>query len=125
MVRNCALSNRALPSHMLPSRMLPSRMLPSRALLLISEYSKPITHPEWRYSKPIISTFHLYLSVWRRDKTLQQIILVNIFSTDWFQMYLYVKHNGLEKYCQVFDRDYYDTYEIDGVYDAMIRYEDY
>ena len=104
---------------------LPSRVLPSRALSLISEYSKPLTHPEWRYSKPIITTFHLYLSIWMRDKPLQQTILLNIYSTDWFQMYLYIKHNGIEKYCQVFDRDYYEIYEIDGVYDAMIRYEDY
>jgi hypothetical protein len=99
--------------------------LPGRALLLISEYSKPLTHPEWRYSKPIITTFHLYLSIWMRDKPLHQTILYNIRRTEWYEMYMYIKHNGLEKYCQLFDRDYYDTYEVDGVYDAMIRYEDY
>jgi len=42
---------------------LHSRALPSRALLLISEYSKPITRPDWRDSKPIITKYQLYLYV--------------------------------------------------------------
>ena len=43
--------------------MLPCRSLPCRALLLIREYSRPLTRPDWRQSKPIISTYHLYLEV--------------------------------------------------------------
>ena len=35
--------------------------LPSRVLLLISEYSKPMTRPDWRKSKPIITKYQLYL----------------------------------------------------------------
>jgi hypothetical protein len=42
---------------------LPCRALPFRALLLIREYSQPITRPNWRKSKPIITTYHLYLEV--------------------------------------------------------------
>jgi hypothetical protein len=42
---------------------LPSRALPSRALYLIREYSKPITRPDWRDSKPIITKYQLYLYV--------------------------------------------------------------
>ena len=101
-----------------------SRALPSRALHLISEYSKPVTNPEWRYSRPIITTFRLYLTLFSRDTLLKKIILSNILHTNWFEMYLYIKHNGLDKYCCVFDKDYDDTYDIDGVYEAMIHYED-
>ena len=36
-----------------------SHVLPLRALSLISEYSKPITRPEWRRSIPIISPYDL------------------------------------------------------------------
>ncbi len=36
-------------------------MLPSRALLLIREYSKPFTRPDWRDSKPLITRYQLYL----------------------------------------------------------------
>jgi hypothetical protein len=99
-------------------------ILPNRAVKLISEYSKPITHPEWRYSRPIITTFRLYLIIFSHKKRVYTNILPNIIRTEWFEMYLYIKHNGLDKYCSVFGKDYDDTYNIDGVYDAMIRYED-
>ncbi len=48
---------------MLPSLTLPRTSLPSRALILIHEYSQPMTRPNWRKSKPIITTYHLYLEV--------------------------------------------------------------
>ena len=35
--------------------------LPSRVLLLISEYSKPMTRPDWRQSKPLINPYRLFL----------------------------------------------------------------
>jgi hypothetical protein len=47
----------------LPSYTLPSYTLPSRALDLIHEYSRPMTKHNWRDSKPIISTYRLYLQV--------------------------------------------------------------
>ena len=37
--------------------------LPCRALQIIREYAKPRTRPDWRQSKPIITTYHLYLEV--------------------------------------------------------------
>lgn len=43
-----ALRSHALPCHALPSHALPHRALPSRAVQLISEYSKPLTRPDWR-----------------------------------------------------------------------------
>ena len=46
---------------MLPSHALPSHALPSHALVLIREYSKPITRPDWRDSKPLITRYQLYL----------------------------------------------------------------
>jgi hypothetical protein len=117
-----ALPSRALPSRALPSRALPSRALPSRALQLISEYSKPVTHAEWRYSKPIITVFRMYLSAFSRNNLLERNLLNNIIHSHWFEMYLYIKHNGIDKYCQLYDRNYDDVYHIDGVYEAMDRY---
>ena len=49
---------------------LPSRALPSRTLLLISEYSKPMTRPDWRESKPIITKY--------------QLCLYLVFKTNWY-----------------------------------------
>ena len=35
--------------------------LPSDVFALIRDYSLPITRPNWRQSKPILSTYQLYL----------------------------------------------------------------
>jgi len=35
--------------------------LPSRVLLIISEYSKPMTRPDWRQSIPLINPRKLFL----------------------------------------------------------------
>ena len=34
--------------------------LPNRALLLIHDYSRPMTRPDWRKSTPIITIYKLY-----------------------------------------------------------------
>jgi len=81
------------------SQVLPSRVLPSRALLLINEYSKPLTRSDWRESKPIISTRHLYLFILNHNinnyehltpiEKLHNIILYNISYTDWYALSCY------------------------------------
>jgi hypothetical protein len=79
----------------LPSRDLPSRALPSRALLLISEYSKPLTRPDWKKSIPIITTSSLYnrvnyLLCFNHNSSskysLEYKLLCNIIQTDWYYM---------------------------------------
>jgi hypothetical protein len=108
---------------------LPSRALPSRALQMIREYSKPMSKPNWRQSKPIITTYRLYLKVKyvmytpstvSSIKRLQSIILFNICETEWYQMYTYIKFYGLNR---DFD-DYTDRMiNADGIQDAIIHCE--
>ncbi len=78
------LNGRALDSRALDSRALDSRALPSRALSLISEYSKPMTRPDWRKSKPIIETYCLFVFVINDYSPLADYILSNICLTDWY-----------------------------------------
>ena len=65
-------------------RPLPSHALPSRALSLISEYSKPMTRPDWRKSKPIVETYSLFVIVINDYSPLADYILSNICLTDWY-----------------------------------------
>ena len=86
-------------THALPCRALPSRALPSRALLLISEYSKPMTRPDWKNSKPIITTYSLFSRVYYirhyvqinmsppSKYALDYILLCNILQTNWYYKY--------------------------------------
>ncbi len=87
----------------LPCRSLPCRSLPSRALCLIREYSRPITRPDWRQSKPIITPYELYMHIKElidllKNKRLFLIILYNILDTEWFYAYSYIKCYGYKEY---------------------------
>jgi hypothetical protein len=104
--------------------------LPSRALLLIHDYSRPITCSNWRKSKPIISTYRLYTAIRRSRmytnvrKTLHNIILHNICDTDWYYKCVYIQKYGLDKYYDEYFRKYGVKYdltvdEIEGISDAI------
>ena len=121
-----ALPCRALPSRALPCRALPSRALPCRALSLIREYSRPMTKPDWYKSKPIITTYRLYLYLLTKIDHLKSpdiniIILNNISCTEWYFAYTYIKHYGLMNY--LFKRQITsDKANMDGLQDAQRFY---
>lgn len=76
-------------------------MLPSRALLLINEYSKPLTRPDWRQSKPILSVYELYRTVyasWDEDD-LHYILYRNLKNTYWYDIYWCIKIHGVYMCC--------------------------
>jgi hypothetical protein len=115
-------------SRALPSRPLPSRALPGRALQIIHDYSLPMCKPNWRKSKPIITTYRLYLHVKYvmctdptlfSIKRLHSIILTNIMKTEWYQVYTYIKIFGLDR--RIVD---YSEHMIkaDGIEDAIYHY---
>ena len=70
-----------------------SHALPNRALLLIHDYSRPMTRPDWRESTPIISVYklfqyaddlYLYHNTTMRKKLVFYIVLRNIKKTNWY-----------------------------------------
>ena len=67
---------------------LPSRLLPYHALRLIREYSKPMTRPDWRNSKPLTTTYQLYNNTLIRNGLLMAYLLMNIVETDWYYLYI-------------------------------------
>ena len=85
-----------LPCSALPCRALPCHALPCRALDLIREYSKPITRPEWRQSKPLTTTYQLYNNTLVRDGLLMAYLLMNIIDTEWYYLSMRQKYNSIE-----------------------------
>jgi len=87
---------------------LPSRALPSRALQLINDYSKPVTRPNWRHSKPIITIYRLYerillyndYSFKNKYKQLYQRTLWSIADTEWYFTYEFIRFYGLNYYLE-------------------------
>ena len=111
---------------------LPYPLLPYRALTLIREYSKPLTKPDWRNSKPIITTYKLYLEVKNLvysplyltpTKKLHTFILNNIGNTEWYYAYVYIKSYGLCAFLHVYTND--NILNQDGIQDAIHHYRRY
>ena len=110
-------------SHALPSHALPSHALPTH------DYSLPMTSPDWRQSKPIISTYHLYHIIKKRKlntyKPIYYMILNNIEDTDWYYTCNYIQKYGLNNYYDEYFRQYcvnsnvHNVCAIEGVMDAI------
>ena len=114
----------ALPSRTLPSRTLPSRALPSRALQIIHDYSKPLTRPNWRDSKPIITTYKLYLFILKHaglsSPDIYRRILRQISDTDWYNAYIYIRFYGLHDYIKSMEGEEHHMLNasVDGIKEA-------
>jgi len=104
--------------------------LPVRALHLVQEYSRPLTRPDWRKSKPIITTYKLYCEYRRREMVQGKrniiLLLDNIEHTDWFWIYNIIQLFGLERfYIKYFKKYGYEANlkNIDGVKQAIEKYK--
>uniref|UniRef100_A0A6C0JIA4 Uncharacterized protein n=1 Tax=viral metagenome TaxID=1070528 RepID=A0A6C0JIA4_9ZZZZ len=89
-------------------------LLPSNVLRLIKEYSKPITRPNWRNSKPIVSVYEIYMGVytsWDQDD-LHYLIYRNIKKTYWYDIYWRIKVAGLYLCCKEYNITARDIEEL-------------
>lgn len=86
----------AFPSHVFPFHVDPLPALPYHIQSLIREYSKPLTRPDWRNSKPIVSVADLYRSVYTSwdENDLHFVIYRNIKNTFWYAVYWDMKMYG-------------------------------
>jgi hypothetical protein len=97
-----------------------SIVLPNRAKQLISEYSKPVTHPEWHKSKPIMSTYQLFKLALVCDirfvnPNLFAVLMTNIKHTEWFQYYRHIVLYGIGPTCMYFKISKEDILKIEGM----------
>lgn len=100
--------------------------LPCRVLSLINEYSRPMTRPDWRNSKPIITQYKLYEYLIKHpiDNTftkspdrLYQTTLYHIAETDWYFAFTYIRFYGINRYIERMDGDDHLIY-ADGIQTA-------
>lgn len=108
-----------MASHVLHSHVLHSHVLPSKIIRLISEYSKPLTRPDWRKSKPIITTYKMYNMVFGDTRPIIFNLCMNIIETDWYYIYMTVHYSGLK---HIHENDIRVIIRMDGVRDALKSY---
>jgi hypothetical protein len=97
-------------------------MLPNKAIKLIREYSKPLTRPNWRGSKPIISPYKLYMASHFKYTPLMFNLLLNVVETEWYYLYMNVNYNGLNNVFKRYDIKLESLLLIDGIKEALIHY---
>ena len=106
---------------MLPSYTLPSYTLPSRALLLINDYSQPLTRPDWRTIKKM-TTFDLYAYSYRHLKILtplMEMLIDNIHHTNWYNIYMTIKLYGIYIASIKYNMTSQEILRIKGMSDAV------
>jgi len=104
---------------------MPLCVLPLRVLNIIKEYSRPLTKSNWRQSKPIISTYQLYLTCRINNEykfKLFCIIIDNIQRTDWYYVYIFIKNKGIHRYCYYHNVCDSTIVNLDGITEAVYLY---
>ena len=111
--------------------MYSKNVLPIRAISLISEYSKPLTRPDWRTLRRLSihmlyeELIEMYYDGSNVTKTLLILILRNVTNTEWFFMYETIRNNGLDTYYVLYFYKYGVNYDntnirdIDGIQFAI------
>jgi hypothetical protein len=108
--------------------------LPDDVLALISAFSKPLTRPNWRQSKPILSTYQLFLVTIKKIEDSWQFtryddLYTNIKGTDWYWSYTNIRDFGLDIYYRHYQRYYgevttiHNIQRVDGLSDAILQHK--
>ena len=92
--------------------------LPSNALILIREYSRPVTRPDWRKLNRL-PLYKLYKEIMHKKNTswnygkIFQIFIINIQrGVAWSDLYLYTKLYGMKKCCEFSEIQYKELEQI-------------
>ena len=77
-------------------------LLPFRVLLLIREYSKPLTRPDWRTCNCLISIeeyiYAIHYKVYINNTPLFNLISNNIDESDFYKAYNHIYFFGIDSY---------------------------
>jgi hypothetical protein len=98
-------------------------ILPINVKRLIQEYSKPVTRPDWRALHKM-TNYNLYnsinTSIYIHNVDLVIIVLNNMRTNVWRDMFTYVEVFGLEKTCEYYNILKEDLMKMDGMQEAIV-----
>jgi hypothetical protein len=98
-------------------------MFPSNVVRLIHEYSKPVTRPDWRTLHKM-TNYNLYnsinTSIFIHNVDLVIIILNNMRSNLWREIFTFIEVFGLEKTSEHYNIDKDELLKMDGMQEAII-----
>lgn len=86
-----------LPSH---------RILPKHILKLISEYSKPITRPDWRTFQRTLDTIYFIQNIEKfNTRPVFKIVKTNMVMSHFHIAYHHIYYFGIESYIALYSED--------------------
>jgi hypothetical protein len=96
--------------------------LPSRPLLLIREYSKPLTRHDWRTMRKM-TNYKLYNIIERvatRNVNLVMLIQTNMRESVWYQLFSFMQVWGLQNTAECHHISQEELLKMDGMREAVI-----
>jgi hypothetical protein len=95
-------------------------MLPERALLLIREYSKPLTRPDWRTLHKM-TNYKLSNIITTVDKVdLVMIIQTNMKTSLWYELFSFTQVWGLDNTAECHHISVKELLQMDGMREASL-----
>ena len=107
--------------------LLSKNILPRHVLHIISEYSKPLTRPDWRTIK-ILTQYRIFLDI--NHNVYKKRVFYNAYksmeTTDWFYKLNYISRLGIESYIHTYklynDNLILELLQTDGIRHAQKIY---
>ena len=99
--------------------------LPCRAIILIRDYSRPLTRPDWRRLHKL-SNYDLYTiikNVSMRNVNLVIIIQHSMIDTLWYKLFCFVRILGLVEASISCNISQEELLKIDGIREAISQYK--
>jgi hypothetical protein len=105
--------------------------LPDDVLLIIREYSKPVTRPDWRTLNPLdkhVLYNELHDGLFHRSirlKPLFKRVFNHLCNSQWGEIYNYIRLSGIHKASLHFKRSVQDLYFMPSIKYAQNYYVTY
>lgn len=81
-------------------------IFPLNVLNLIKEYSKPVTRPDWRTFKRVMSIENFMFNIQYKycvfHTPIYGLVLKNMYSSNFYKSYQYIFNYGIDSYIEVF-----------------------
>ena len=98
-----------------------SNVLPSNVLRHISEYSKPVSRPNWRTLRKMTDykLYSIITNVIRKQVNLVLIFQKNMKDTLWYNLYSFTQCWGIEGTSSHYNMSEDELLKIDGIIEAI------
>ena len=107
--------------YLLQNSIMTSNVLPSNVLRHISEYSKPVSRPDWRTLRKMTDykLYSIIMNVIKKKVNLVLILQTNMKDSLWYNLYSFTRCWGIEGTSSHYNMSEDELLKIDGIIEAI------